>query len=88
MTTNHNIIGKRNFIAQHTIMRDVSIGEKRAIIADNRCAAAGIGTSVHCYAFADQAIGPDDQCGRAAFVLTVLGCCTQNGVMKHFCAIA
>lgn len=43
---------------------------------------------MHGDTFADQAILADYQLRRAALVFAVLGCCTDNGMVEHCCALA
>src|SRR5690606_7945929 len=72
MATERRAVGESDVPADDAIMRDVGIGKEVAVFSHDGLAAAGVGAGVHGHAFADRAVGADDQRGAPALVLGVL----------------
>ena len=79
MPGEHDVAGEDHVVADAAVVPDVVVGEEGATVADRRGESAARRAGVHRDAFADDAVGADDEGRRLAPVLEVLRLVADGG---------
>ena len=83
MTGNHDIIRQNDVITAMHIVRNMRIGEERAVVSNDRLAATTFCARIHRHAFADHAIRTDGERIFFAVEFQILRLMTDGSKRKN-----